>query len=93
MTFQQVLEIIKSANKINQWPNEYYIYSPDGTSSRFAFVKCDDNGSATSFVKNINGDICILSAAEQQQIQSALNFRMKSLNIKSIYSDTNIRKI
>ena len=38
MTLQQVLEIIKAANQIKQWPNEDRIYAPNGASHKFALV-------------------------------------------------------
>jgi hypothetical protein len=86
MTLQHVLEIIKAANQIKQWPNEYRIYAPNGASHKFALVYCDENGNVTSFVTNLNGAVYTLSAVEQKQIQAALNLRMQQLNIKSIYS-------
>jgi hypothetical protein len=86
MTLQHVLEIIKAANQIKQWPNEYRIYAPNGASHKFALVYCDENGKVTSFVTNLNGAVYTLSAVEQKQIQAALNLRMQQLNIKSIYS-------
>ena len=86
MTLQHVLEIIKAANQIKQWPNEYRIYAPNGASHKFAVVYCDENGNVTSFVTNLNGAVYTLSAVEQKQIQAALNLRMQQLNIKSIYS-------
>ena len=89
MTLQQVLETIKAANQIKQWPNEYRIYAPNGASHKFALVYCDDNGNVTSFVTNLNGAVYTLSSAEQKQVQAALNLRMQQLNIKSIYSGGN----
>lgn len=86
MTLQQVLETIKAANQIKQWPNEYRIYAPNGATHKFALVYCDENGNVTSFVTNLNGAVYTLSAVEQKQIQAALNLRMQQLNIKSIYS-------
>lgn len=85
MTLQHVLEIIKAANQIKQWPNEYRIYAPNGASHKFALVYCDENGNVTSFVTNLNGAVYTLSAVEQKQIQAALNLRMQQLNIKSVY--------
>ena len=85
MTSQHVLEIIKAANQIKQWPNEYRIYAPNGASHKFALVYCDENGNVTSFVTNLNGAVYTLSAVEQKQIQAALNLRMQQLNIKSVY--------
>lgn len=88
MTTEQVLNTVKSATIIKQWPNEYRVYSPDG----FSLIYCNKMGQVTSFVTNLDGAVYVLTDTEKTQLQSALNLRMKQLNIKSIFQNPQIQK-
>lgn len=87
MTYQQVLDIIKNANIIKKWPEEYRIYSENS----LAIVYCDKNGQVKSFVANLDGALYHFNATEQKTVQSAIELRRQQINTKGVFQRQNTK--